>query len=152
MSSCQIHFYHLTGTDLGKNVAVLAGKIVGAGQKSLILCTKLNAETLSSALWETHPETFLAHGLSDDAVNADAPLWLVHDPEMNPIQAEHIIITGGLEVADILSFKRCFLLFDGNSESELSAARAKWKNWSKNEQLSCRYFAQDDAGKWSQKG
>ena len=149
--SCQIDFYHLTQSDLGKNVAMLASKIVGSGQKALILCTKLNAESMSSSLWETQADTFLAHGIGDETVNVNAPLWLVHDPDSNPIMADHILVTGGLEVADAYHFKRLFLLFDGTSEMELAAARSKWKSWSKEEGIQCRYFAQDDAGKWTQK-
>lgn len=147
----QIDFYHLVGSDLGATVAMLSAKIIGAGHKALILCVQPMAEPISMALWETQPDSFLAHGMGDHMDNPHAPLWLVHDPASNPIAADYMVMTGGLEPADMNSFARLFTIFDGTSETELTLARQQWKRWSKLEQVKCRYFAQDESGKWGQK-
>ena len=149
--SCQVDFYHLTTSDLGSNLALLADKIVGSHKSALILCTEVMAEGISAALWETRADNFLAHGKGHEPVNKASPLWLVHDPDANPINADYILITGGLDVSDIRRFKRVFMVFDGTSESEVTAARIKWKKWAQMDEVMCRYFAQDEAGKWSQK-
>lgn len=152
--TCQIDFYHLTKSDLGANIAMLAAKITGSGHKALIVCTKIMVDTISSALWETQAETFLAHGIgagADETGNPHVGLWLTQDPDSNPIAADYLLLTNGLDVSDIRAYKRLFLLFDGGSEAELSAARTKWKNWSKDADVACRYFVQDEAGKWLQK-
>lgn len=148
--TCQVDFYHLTKSDLASNIALLADKIVGSQKTALILCAEVMADLISSALWETTADNFLAHGVADDEVNLNAPLWLVHDPDYNPISADYILITSGLEVSDIRKFARVFMVFDGTSEFEVSSARQKWKSWSQIDDVKCRYFSQDTAGKWTQ--
>ena len=149
--ACQIDFYHLTSSDLGSTVALLSDKIVGSNKTAIILCSQTMSDMISAALWETTADNFLAHGIGNEPLNPNAPLWLVHDPNANPINADYAMLTSGLEIDDVMRFERLFLVFDGTSEFELSSARKKWKNWSQIDDISCRYFSQDGGGKWSQK-
>ena len=47
--------------------------------------------------------------------------------------------------------KRVFKLFDGRSEAQVAQAREQWRSWKASEDLSMRYFAQDDTGRWEQR-
>ena len=76
------------------------------------------------------------------------PIWLSSSVEDNPINAEFIVLTNGLGLESFSSFKRVFYLFDGSSKAALAQARTQWQNWSSNPQHICRYFSQDEKGRW----
>ena len=48
-------------------------------------------------------------------------------------------------------FERVFNLFDGRSEAQITQAREQWRNWKASDDLTMRYFAQDDTGRWEQR-
>ena len=50
------------------------------------------------------------------------------------------------------SFERVFNLFDGRSDAQVAQARTQWQEWRKDSNLEMRYFAQDDEGKWENRG
>ena len=80
-----------------------------------------------------------------------ASVWLSSDVGANQIKARYLALTAGLEPPDIQQFDRIFNLFDGTSETAVAVARDSWRRWSALEQVSCRYFSQDEQGRWSQK-
>ena len=150
-SSQQIDFYHLRDDDLATPLAMLAPKIVQSGHKFLILSHSNQFKAISTALWTHDASSFLAHGFNDDAGHEFAKIWFSSDPEINPIGADYLALTHGLMPADISPFARIFNLFDGRSEETLNMARGYWKMWSGDAMKACRYFAQDEFGKWHQK-
>ena len=147
----QIDFYHLRDGDLATPVAMLAHKTVASGQKLLVLGKEDSFPEISDKLWCYRPDSFLAHGV-DEADGTDyASVWLSSDVRGNQIGADYLALTGGLEVEDISKFQRIFNLFDGTSETAVAAARDSWRRWVASEQTTCRYFSQDEQGRWTQK-
>ena len=149
----QIYFYHLMNGTLEATVASLAEKAQGVGKKLLILTSEQQASALSDALWAHNPNSFLAHGLNQQEMEAAkwASVWIATNPFDNPIEAEFILLTFGLTPEKLDSFERVFNLFDGRDEEAVIHARQQWKIWSAEEAVACRYYNQSENGKWQRK-
>ena len=94
---------------------------------------------------------FWQHAADEDDGHQHAKIWLTSDVAVNRIGARFLALTAGLEPAEIRKFDRVFNLFDGTSKTAVSAARDSWKRWSVKDYITCRYFAQNDWGRWRQK-
>ena len=147
----QIDFFHLRDADLATPLAMLAHKTVASGHKLLILAQKDSHAAISERLWSFRPDSFLAHAADENEGHEHAQIWLTSDVAVNQIDARFLALTAGLEPPEVQKFDRVFNLFDGTSEMAVSAARDSWKRWSGLENVTCRYFAQDNQGRWSQK-
>ena len=147
----RIDFYHLRDADFATPLAMLAHKTVTSGQKLLILAQKDSHAAISERLWSFRPDSFLAHAADENKGHEYARIWLTSNVAVNRIDARFLALTAGLEPPEIQKFDRVFNLFDGTSDVAVSAARDSWKRWSRTEDVTCRYFAQDDQGRWSQK-
>ena len=147
----QIDFYHLRDADLATPLAMLAHKTVTSGHKLLIIAQKDYHAAISERLWSFRPDSFLAHAADEDQGHEHAQIWLTSDVAANQIDARFLALTAGLEPPEVQKFDRVFNLFDGTSQTTVSAARDSWKRWSGADDVTCRYFAQDDQGCWSQK-
>ena len=147
----QIDFYHLRDADMATPLAMLAHKTVTSGHKLLILAQKDSHAVISERLWSFRPDSFLAHAADENEGHEHAQIWLTSDVAANQIDARFLALTAGLEPPEIQKFERVFNLFDGTSEPAVSAARDSWKRWSGTDDVTCRYFAQNDQGTWSQK-
>tara|TARA_B100001057_G_scaffold170648_1_gene171447 strand:+ start:90 stop:593 length:504 start_codon:yes stop_codon:yes gene_type:complete len=147
----QIDFYHLRDSDMATPLAMLAHKTVASGHKLLILAQKDSHAAISERLWSFRPDSFLAHAADENEGHEHAQIWLTSDVAANQIDARFLALTAGLEPPEVQKFERVFNLFDGTSEPAVSAARDSWKRWSGTDDVTCRYFAQDDQGSWSQK-
>jgi DNA polymerase-3 subunit chi len=147
----QVDFYHLTQSTLDDAVVMLVKKCQVAGKKVLIQCPRPAAQAIDDALWTHDPESWLPHGL-DDAPGAErASIWINSTADGNPVSAAFLFLLHGAERPDMVSFERVFNLFDGRSEAQVSQAREQWRSWQASDDLTMRYFAQDDAGKWEQR-
>ena len=147
----RIDFYHLRNADLATPLAMLAHKTVASGNKLLILAQKDSQVAISERLWTFRPDSFLAHAADENDGHEHAQIWLTSDVATNQINARFLALTAGLEPPEVKKFNRVFNLFDGTSEVAISAARDSWKRWSGTQDVTCRYFVQDDQGRWSQK-
>jgi DNA polymerase-3 subunit chi len=80
-------------------------------------------------------------------------VYLTTGPE-NPNEAEVRFFIESARVAPVLdaggAYVRIVVMFDGNNEDELQAARAQWKEL-KARGLELSYWQQDDNGAWSKK-
>ena len=147
----QVDFYHLRDADLATPLAMLAHKTAASGHRLLVLGVKDSFSALSDKLWSFRPDSFLAHASDNDDGHEHASVWLSSDVAANQIDARYLALTAGLEPPDIQQFDRVFNLFDGTSETAVAAARDSWRRWSALQQVTCRYFSQDEQGRWSQK-
>ena len=147
----QIDFYHLRDADLATPLAMLADKTLASGHKLLILAKKESHVAISERLWSFRPDSFMSHGADENEGHEHAQIWLTSDVAINQINARFLALTAGLEPPEALKFDRVFNLFDGTSDTAVAAARDSWKRWSAKDDVICRYFAQDEQGRWSQK-
>ncbi len=148
----QIDFYHLKDNGLALAVAMLADKTVASGQKFLIHAPALLIDNISEHLWTAKPDNFLAHGVDNGDGALHAPVWITTQPQHNPISASFLCLTDGLAIDNLASFERVFNIFDGSDTAKKDHARQQWKSWSSDSAHQCRYFAQNDDGRWELKG
>ena len=147
----QIDFYHLRDADIATPLAMLAHKTVASGHKLLILAQKDSHAAISERLWSFRSDSFPAHAADEEEGHEHAQIWLTSNVAINRIEARFLALTAGLEPPEVQKYERVFNLFDGTSKVAVSAARDSWKRWSGTNDVTCRYFAQDDQGRWSQK-
>lgn len=131
--------------------AQLADKCVSSGKKLVIYCPKETAASVSRALWVLQDQSFLAHGIDHQEGAEFADIWICTDLSANPIDADYAMPLSGMTLPDMSRFERYFILFNGKDEGALMQARQQWKDYSKDYQGHCRYFAKSEEGRWELK-
>ena len=146
----QSDFYRLRNGDFAQTAILIAEKVLVNSDKLLILAPETELTDLSFRLWSDKNDSFLAHGMGEDAVSDYASIWLSSLAQNNPISANHVMLTNGVSLEDFSVFKRVFNLFDGSSHIATEQAREQWRNWSLHPEHLCRYFTQSQTGGWQQ--
>jgi DNA polymerase-3 subunit chi len=150
----EIWFYHLTAQPLEKALPILLERSIERGWTAVVqLSTQERLSALDAFLWTYADETFLAHGTAADGDAELQHVYLTTGPE-NPNEAEIRFFIESARVAPVLdaggAYARIVVMFDGNDEAELQAARAQWKEL-KARGVDLSYWQQDDNGAWSKK-
>jgi DNA polymerase-3 subunit chi len=99
-------------------------------------------------LWDQGPASFLPHAASGGGEDARQPILLSASTDA-PNIARNILIADGQWREAALTFDRAFYLFDSGT---LEGARLAWKMLAGREGIERRYWAQDEHGKWVEKG
>ena len=147
----QIDFYQIGQAGLESTLVTLLNKTCNAGKKALILCPAPAAVAIDDALWSYDAESWLPHGVDDADGTGHAPIWISTDMAANPIDAAFLFLLHGSEPAKWDRFERCFCLFDGRSDAQLSQARLQWAAWRDLPDVKLDYYAQTDSGGWEKK-
>ena len=148
----QIDFYHLTQSDVETALVMLAQKSLLAGKTVLVQCPRPAAEAIDDALWVQEPDSWIPHGLDDAPGRDKAPVWISSDSTDKTMTADFLFLLHGAERDDMRRFARVFNIFDGRSEAQVGQARSQWQSWREENGAEMRYFAQNDDGKWEQRG
>ncbi len=147
----EVFFYHMTRTPLEATLPLLLTKSVAAGWRVLVRGTeRAHMEWLDEKLWLGVNDSFLPHGLIGGAHDADQPVLLSHQGG-NPHAADAILLVGGAEIdaTEVAQITRASILFDGNDEAAVAAARVQWKTLT-GAGISAQYWSQAD-GNWQKK-
>jgi DNA polymerase-3 subunit chi len=109
-------------------------------------------EALDDLLWSYGSESFLPHGTERDGEPETQPIFLTIGPH-NPNRADVRFFIENAEAAPVLAdaasapTQRAILMFDGNDDAAVQAARAQWRRLKEaGHQLS--YWRQSEDGKW----
>ncbi len=146
----EIGFYHLTRTALEQALPQLLARTLAAGQRALVMCkTEDGLKALDRALWQAADPEWLPHGTAADGDPDLQPVWLATDDEA-PNGARFVFLVEGAETARLDAFDRAFVLFNGNNQDEVLAARHRWKA-AKGSGHSLAYWQQGPKG-WEKKG
>jgi DNA polymerase-3 subunit chi len=141
-----VDFYHLASSPLERVLPRICERVVGEGQRLLIVADAGLLPSLDRQLWSYARDSFLPHGLATDARAETQPILLSAQAE--PLNgARNIALADGQWRDEALSFDRTFFLFDGGKIEE---ARTSWRTLSRKAEVECRYWKQNDAGKWVQ--
>ena len=145
------YFYHLTRHPVDVTLAMLLGKAGGAGWRVAVRGADLDRlRWLDEKLWAGQAADFLPHGLAGGTHDADQPILLTTLAEAanNP---QCVMCVDGAEItaAEITALDRVCVLFDGNDDEALNAARAQWKTL-KDAGASAQYWSHAD-GRWEKK-
>lgn len=141
----KVDFWQLSDDPVAKVVALIAARVLGSGERLLVVHSDAGQrEAISTALWETRPDEFLANGQAAAAGEERQPILLSERPAAAN-GASHVIFADGAWRDDARAFERSFLLFD---EATLNAARECWRGLDGIDDLERSFFRQED-GKWT---
>ena len=140
-----VDFYHLTASPLEKVLPQICEKVLGGGERLLIVAESSQLGTLDTLLWSYAPDSFLPHGLADASTAEAQPILLSSETE--PANgARNVALADGLWREEALGFDRCFYFFDAGRREE---ARAAWRALGDKAEVERRYWKQD-GGRWVQ--
>ena len=147
----EILFYHLQRQPLEKVLPSLVEKSLERGwQAAIQAVSEERLQALDDGLWTYTDESFLPHATDRDADAASQPVVLTLR-ETNPNAASIRFLVEGAELPeDAGSYQRICILFDGNDEASLAAARRRWAA-AKAAGHALSYWQQGPRG-WEKKG
>jgi DNA polymerase III subunit chi len=147
----EVLFYHLQGQRLEQALPQLLERTLQRGWKAVVRASSPERlKALDDHLWTYADESFLPHGMEDDAQSASFPIVLTQRGDrLNG--ADVAFAVDGADLPDSEGWTRAVLIFDGGDEEALAKARAQWKDV-KAKGLAATYWQQTPEGRWEQKG
>lgn len=143
----QVDFYHLTATPLERALPQIAERVVEGGGRLLIVATDEDARAaLDRQLWSYAADSFLPHAQAGAMDDAGQPVLIAADVAAAN-GARHIALADGIWRDAALGFDRAFHFF---GEDALREARAAWRSLAGRDDVRCRYWKQNEAGRWEQ--
>jgi len=144
-------FYHLQAQPVEAVLPVLLEKSVERGWRVVVQgSSEERSEALDAHLWTYRDDGFLPHGTWRETEAAMQPVLLTVN-EGNPNQATvRFLIDGAPVPADAESYQRIVLLFDGDDEDAVAAARTHWSEV-KAKGFEATYWQPDSQGRWVKK-
>ena len=144
----EILFYHLQRQPLEKVLPQLLEKSLQRGWRVVVQASSdERVEALDAHLWTYRDDAFLAHGTYREAEPAMQPVLLTVNGD-NPNGANvRFLIDGAPVPDDAASYQRIVLIFDGEDEEAVAAARARWSE-AKASGFDATYWQADEQGRW----
>jgi DNA polymerase-3 subunit chi len=122
-------FYHLPQSAPEDVLALNAPRALAQGWRVMVRGTDPAAlDRLDAALWlKGGDDSFLPHGLAGSPQDADQPVLLGLGAPVNGARVLALLDGAAASDSEIAAMERVWVLFDGNDEARLQAARAQWK-------------------------
>ena len=141
-------FYHLQGQKLEGVLPTLLERSVERGWRVVVQgSSEERMDALDSHLWVYSDDSFLPHGTWRETEAAEQPVVLTVT-DANPNAATvRFLIDGAPVPADAESYQRLVLMFDGDDEEAVAAARVQWTDV-KAKGFEATYWQPDDSGRW----
>jgi DNA polymerase III subunit chi len=146
----EVLFYHLQGQSLEQTLPQLLERTLQRGWKAVVRASSPERlKALDDHLWTFTDESFLPHGLQDDAQAGQCPIVLaLGEDRLN--DADVCFSVDGAPLPSTDGWTRLVLIFDGGDADALAAARSQWKDV-KARGLQATYWQQAPEGRWEQK-
>lgn len=147
----EILFYHLQGQKLEGVLTPLLEKSLERGWKVVVQgASEERIEALDAHLWTYRDDGFLPHGTWREQDAAAQPVLLtVNDGNPNAASVR-FLIEGAAVPPDADSYARIVLVFDGDDDEAVAAARAQWTD-AKAKGFEATYWQPDAQGRWVKK-
>jgi DNA polymerase III subunit chi len=146
-----ILFYHLQRQPLE---AVLPSLLAKSRERGWRVAVEVPVEerlaALDDHLWTFSDDSFLAHGTDREPDAAEQPIVLTTGPANPNGAAIRFLVAGAAVPAELADYERVVLLFDGNDDEALAAARQDWRKL-KAAGREATYWQQDEHGRWHKK-
>jgi DNA polymerase-3 subunit chi len=147
----EILFYHLQGQKVEGVLPSLLERSLERGWKVAVQATsEERIDALDAYLWTYKDDGFLPHGTWREPEASQQPVILTPN-EGNPNGATvRFLIDRAPMPVDPQSYQRVVLLFDGEDEEAVAAARAQWSE-AKTRGFEATYWQTDAQGRWTKK-
>jgi DNA polymerase-3 subunit chi len=147
----EVLFYHLHRQPLEKVLPTLLEKSLERGWRVVVQsASPERVEALDAHLWTYTDDGFLPHGTDGDAQAREQPILLTAGGG-NANGANVRFLIDGAEVPhDAASYLRIVLIFDGEDEEAVAAARLRWSE-AKAAGFEVTYWQPDADGRWQRK-
>ena len=143
----RVDFYQLGAVPLEQVVASLGQKLVGQGERLLIVAEeKTQLARLDRLLWDQPGPSFLPHGLAGASEDSRQPILLSATPDPAN-RARNILLADGQWRESAVAFDRAFYLFDS---ATVEKARNAWRSLADRDGVERHYWANED-GRWVEK-
>jgi len=147
----EILFYHLQRQPIERVLPQLLEKSLERGWRVVVqAASDERIDALDAHLWTWRDDSFLAHGTDREAEAALQPVLLTaqdHNPNGASVR---FLIDGAPVPADAASYQRVVLLFDGEDDDAVAAARTRWTE-AKAQGFEATYWQADENGRWQKK-
>jgi DNA polymerase-3 subunit chi len=144
-------FYHLLRKPLERALPELLEKSYERGWRVVVQASSdERVEALDAHLWTYRDDGFLPHGTARDSEAAAQPILLTssdHNPNGATVR---FLIDGAAVPADAASYARIVVMFDGEDEDAVGAARERWSE-AKRQGFDLTYWQPDENGRWTKK-
>jgi len=144
-------FYHLTRSPLEAALAMLLTKSLQAGWRVAVRGTApARLDWLDQKLWLGPEEAFLPHGIAGGPHDAAQPILLTMGTGA-PNGPQCLMAVDGAEVTaeECGPLERVCILFDGNDDGAVAAARGQWKALT-GAGVPAQYWS-EESGRWEKK-
>lgn len=147
----EILFYHLQGQKLEAVLPALLEKSLERGWKVVVQgSSEERIEALDAHLWTYRDDGFLPHGTWREPEAAQQPVLLTLG-DNNPNEATvRFLIDGAPMPVDPENYQRIVLMFDGEDEEAVTAARTHWSA-AQEKGLEATYWQADEKGRWAKR-
>lgn len=147
----EVLFYHLQGQKLEGVITPLLEKSLERGWKVAVQgTTEERIDALDAHLWTYSDDGFLPHGTWREPEAAAQPVLLTLD-DTNPNAATvRFLIEGAALPADAEAYARIVLVFNGDDDEAVAAARGQWAE-AKAKGFAATYWQPDEQGRWVKK-
>jgi DNA polymerase III subunit chi len=147
----EILFYHLQGQKLEGVLPTLLEKSLERGWRVVVQgSSEERIEALDAHLWTYRDDGFLPHGTWREQEAAAQPVLLTVN-EGNPNAATvRFLVEGAPVPADAETYQRIVLIFNGDDDDAVVAARVHWTD-AKAKGFDATYWQPDDNGRWVKK-
>jgi DNA polymerase-3 subunit chi len=144
-------FYHLQGQKLEGVLPGLLEKSLERGWTVIVQgSSEERIEALDAHLWTYSDDRFLPHGTWRESDAAAQPVLLtVNDGNPNAATVR-FLIDGAPVPPDAAAYQRIVLVFNGDDEDAVAAARAHWTD-AKAKGFEATYWQPDEQGRWAKK-
>jgi len=147
----EVLFYHLQRQPIDRVLPALLEKSLERGWRVVVQSSsEERVDALDAHLWTYRDDGFLAHGTYREAEAAQQPVLLtVRDDNPNGATVRFLIDNVPMP-ADAPSYQRIVLMFDGEDDEAVAAARVRWTE-AKASGFEATYWQADENGRWQKK-
>src|SRR5215469_12139442 len=124
----EIVFYQLQRQPLERVLPTLIEKSLERGWRVVVqAASEERLEALDAQLWTFRDDSFLPHGTWREAEAREQPILLTIGADNPNGAAVRFLIDGAPVPADVAAYQRIVLIFDGDDEDAVAAARGYWR-------------------------
>ena len=147
----EVVFYHLLNKPLERALPELLERSYERGWRVVVqAASDERVDALDALLWTYRDDNFLPHGTSRESEPALQPILLTttdHNPNGSTVR---FLIDGAPLPQDAASYDRIVLMFDGEDDDAVAAARERWGE-AKSQGFDVAYWQPDEQGRWVKK-